>query len=395
MKRLLVVSVGLIALTVGVVIAWYSERQDDEFQRLIAAGDAALAQDETYGAIEAFSGALVLRSDSMLAYLKRGDAYRRRGELTAALRDLREAAALDPAAPRPVELLGDVHAALGQHERAAELYRNFTQLDDRSPRVLYKLGLAYYRNGEPAEAVAPLESAVTLDPRFVEAHYLLAVCLRERPDEDGARRSLMRAVEIDAAFIPAREELADLHARAGREGEAIEQLEALAALEPERPDRLIAVGLEYARWGRTDTAIVTLGRAAERFSDDVAVYTALGRVWLAAAEQRNDRVALGKALEALQPRAIAQGASSETLILYGRALFLSGNAAAAERVLAGATTQTPVDPMAFRHLADAAERAGHPAAARDALLRYAALVRSEDLDPAVTVRLERLQRRAI
>jgi len=393
MKRLLVVSVGLIALTVGIVIAWYSARQDGEFQRLIAAGDAALAQDETYGAIEAFSGALALRNDSMLAYLKRGDAYRRRGELTAALRDLREAAALDPAAPRPVELLGDVNAAMGRHDQAAELYRGFTQLDDRSPRVLYKLGLAYYRNGQPAEAIIPLESAVALDPRFVEAYYLLAMCLREQPDDDGAYRSLARAVELDAAFVPAREELAALHVQAGRQREAIEQLEALAALEPMHPERLIAVGLEYARAGRTDTAILTLGRAAERFSDNVAVYTALGRVWLTAADQRNDRVALGKALEALQPRALAPGASGETLTLYGRAMFLSGNAAAAERVLADATAQTPVDPMAFRYLADAAERAGHASAARDALLRYAALV-GEDLDPAVALRIERLQRRA-
>jgi tetratricopeptide (TPR) repeat protein len=393
MKRLLVVSVGLIALTVGTVLAWYTARQDREFQRLIATGDAALAQDETYGAIEAFSGALALRSDSMLAYLKRGDAYRRRGELNAALRDLRDAAALDPAAPRPVELLGDVNAAMGRHERAAELYRDFTQLDDRSPRVLYKLGLAYYRNSQPADAITPLQSAVTLDPRFVEAHYLLAMCLREQSDAEGALRSLTRAVELDAAFVPAREELADLHVSAGRQREAIEQLEALAALEPTRPERLIAVGLEYARGGRTDTAILTLGRAAERFSDNAAVYTALGRVWLAAAEQRNDRVALGKALEALQPRAVAPGATSETLTLYGRAIFLSGNAAAAERLLTEATAQAPVDPMAFRYLADAAERAGHAATARDALLRYAALVTAGELDPAMTARIERLQQR--
>ena len=158
-------------------------------------------------------------------------------------------------------------------------------------------------------------------------------------------------------------------------------------------DDLIAVGLEYARGGRTDTAILTLGRAAERFSDNAAVYTALGRVWLAAAEQRNDRVALGKALEALQPRAVAPGATSETLTLYGRAIFLSGNAAAAERLLTEATAQAHVDPMAFRYLADAAERAGHAATARDALLRYAALVTAGELDPAMTARIERLQQR--
>lgn len=376
MKRLLVVSIGLAALMVGIVVAWYAVRQDREFQRLIAAGDAALAQDETFGAIETFSGALALKPDSMVAYLKRGDAYRRRGELNAALRDLREAASLDPAAPRPIELLGDVNAAMGRHRRAGELYRAFLELDDRSPRVLYKLGLAYYREGRPAEAIEPLRRAVQLDDRLVEAHYLLGVALRDGPDEERALRSLQRAVEIDPAFVAAREELADLHERAGRQREAVEQLEALAALEANRAERLIAVGLAHARWGRTDAAILTLGRAAERYPDNRAVYTALGRVWLDAAERRNDRIALGKAIEALQPAAAAADASSETLTLYGRAMFLSGDAAGAERVLAQATSRAPVEPQAFRYLADAAERARHPAVARDARLRYAALIRA-------------------
>jgi Flp pilus assembly protein TadD len=113
MKRLLVVSVGVAALVVGILVAWYSVRQDREFQRLIAAGDSAIVQDQTFVAIEAFSGALALKPDSMLAYLKRGDTYRRRGEMSAALRDLRQAASLDPGAPRPVELLGDVNVAMG------------------------------------------------------------------------------------------------------------------------------------------------------------------------------------------------------------------------------------------------------------------------------------------
>src|ERR671910_1913057 len=108
MTRLVVVSVGLAALMVGVVVAWYAVRQEREFQRLIGAGDAALAQDQTSSAIEAFSGALALKRDSMLAHLKRGDTYRRRGELKAALRDLRVAAAPHPPAPLPAELLGDV-----------------------------------------------------------------------------------------------------------------------------------------------------------------------------------------------------------------------------------------------------------------------------------------------
>src|ERR1041385_3797893 len=123
----------------GGVFTWNAVHQEREFRRLIVAGDAALARDRTYDAIEAFSGALALKHDSMLAYLKRGDSYRRRGELSAALRDLRDASSLDPAATRPLELLGDVNVAMGRYERAADAYRRYVALDDRAPRVLYKL----------------------------------------------------------------------------------------------------------------------------------------------------------------------------------------------------------------------------------------------------------------
>ena len=378
MKRLVVVSVGVAALVVGILVAWYSVRQDREFQRLIGAGDAAIVQDQTFVAIEAFSGALALKPDSMLAYLKRGDTYRRRGELTAALRDLRQAATLDPGAPRPLEVLGDVNVAMGRYERAIEEYRHFMALDDRAPRVLYKLALTYYRNGQAALAIEPLRQAVAFDDKFVEAHYLLGMCLLERKRDADALRSLTRAIEINPAFAAAREEMADIYAQRGRNRDAIEQLEALAALEPARAERLVSVGLAYARLGRTDAAILTLGRAAERFPEEPMVYVALGRVWLETAETKNDRVALSKAIGALQPTAGRATASSEALALYGRALFLSGETGGAERTLQEATRRMPVEPLAFRYLAAAADRLGHVAPARDALRRYVALVDPPD-----------------
>ena len=153
-------------------------------------------------------------------------------------------------------------------------------LDDRAPRLLYKLALAYYRNGQAALAIEPLRRALALDDRFAEAHYLLAMCLRDRKRDAEAVKSLTRALQINPAFGAAREELADLDPHAGQDARGIEQLEALAALEPARPQRMVNVGLAYARLGRTDAAITTLGRAAERYPEADAVYIALGRVWL-------------------------------------------------------------------------------------------------------------------
>jgi tetratricopeptide (TPR) repeat protein len=370
-KRPIVIAVAVTALVVGAALAWVEVRQERAFRRLIATGDADLAAGRTSEAIEAFSGAVVLKKGAMVAYWKRGDTYLQRGELPAAIRDLRVAVTLDPTAPRPLERLGDAHLAQQEPQAAAEQYQRSLNLEDRAPRVLYKLGLAYYHAADHAKAADALRRSLRLDPAVVEPHYLLGMTLRAQKQFDEALTSLKRAIDIAPTFAPAREEQASLLWDLGRRRDSLEQLEALAALEPSRPERLVSVGLAYARLGRPEAAIVTLGRAAERDPANAMVTTAMGRVWLGMAEAGEDGTALAKALDALQRVAALPDASSETLTLYGRALLLSRNAAAAERVLQQAVTRLPVDPLAFRYLADAAARLGHVAAAREAEARYA------------------------
>ena len=108
-NRPIVAAVGVMALAGAVAFVWLDARQQREYRRLLAAGDEAVAQGQTLEAIEAFSGALTLKPESMIARLMRGETYRQRGEFASAVRDLGEAASLDPTAPRPLELLGDAH----------------------------------------------------------------------------------------------------------------------------------------------------------------------------------------------------------------------------------------------------------------------------------------------
>jgi tetratricopeptide (TPR) repeat protein len=362
------------ALAASLAFLWFDARQQREYRRLLAAGDDAVTRGQTLEAIEAFSGALTLKPDSMIARLMRGETYRQRGEFASAVRDLTEATALDPSAPRPLELLGDAHAAMGQPASAVNDYERSLRLDESAPRVIYKLGLAHYRNGDIPRAIESLRKAVSLDEKMPQAHYLLGLCLRGRRPREQAERALLRAVELDPTFAAAREDLVAVYSESGRHRQAIEQLEALSALEPARPERLVSVGLAYARLGRRDAAVLTLGRAIERHPDSTIAYTALGRVWLEAAEREDDRVALRKALEALEPIAEQRNATSDALTMYGRALFLSGNTSAAERVLRRATEQFPVEPNAFTYLASAARRLGHTTLAEEAQARHAALV---------------------
>jgi tetratricopeptide (TPR) repeat protein len=370
-RRGVLIAVTGIVLAVGLFV-WTVAAREREYRRLVREGEAALASDETFVAIEAFSGAIALRGDSMVAHLRRGEAYRRRNELTAAVRDLRTAADLDASAARAREQLGDVNYALGRYARAAESYLEYVRLDDRSPRVLYKLALAHYRDGRSKAAIAALQQALALPEDLPEVHYLLGLCLRET-NPGRARQELERAVRAAPGLVAAREELAALHASQGRSAAELSQLEALSGLEATRPERQIALGLAYARAGRTDQAVATLARAAEQRPDLPEIYVALGRVWLEIAERRSDRVALSKALEALENSVAGGAGTSEAYQLLGRALIRMGSWSAARKALRQAAAILPVEPGTLVDLADVEERLGDLSATRDALVTYLTL----------------------
>jgi tetratricopeptide (TPR) repeat protein len=381
---------GVVILIVGLAGAYgYAiSRQERDYRQLIARGDAALAKDDVSAAIESFSGAIALKEHSMLGYLKRGEAYRRRYQLDSgkrdarqvasldpavdsAMRDLRHASELDPLAPRPLELMGDISYSLGRFDKSAERYEDYIALDDRSPRVLYKLALSRYSGGRFDPAVTALQQAVAIHDQFAEAYYLLGLCFRDLQRPADSLRALQTSVHIAPAMLHAREELGDLYGRLGRPEDRIDQLETLLRLDP-GPSRQVALGLAHAAAGHFDQAVQTLRQAVERYPDHKYTYVALGRVWLEKTQPHPDRVDLSKALEALE-EAIGTDNSSEAMTLFGRALLLTQDVELAERVLQQATEKRPADALAFYYLADAAERRGNANMARGALLDYRAL----------------------
>jgi tetratricopeptide (TPR) repeat protein len=388
LKRLLIV-LFVVAAGFAAVGGYVAASRERQYRTLIAVGDAAMVRADTYVAVEAFSGAIALRQQSMLPYLKRGQAYFRRGELQNAKRDLRRAMELDPTATLVLEALGDVNYALEDFEGAADRYAECVALDDATARVQYKLGLARYHAGHPAAAVAPLVRASSLDEQHAESQYVLGLALRDLNKPKEALAALSRAVKLSPALAEARAELAVLYRTLGDDDKEIEQLEALAALRP-GPERAVPLGLAYARAGHMTQAIGTLGGAAEQFRDNQRVYVALGRVWLDAAQARRDRVALSKAVEALEGALTAGEPTSEALALFGRALFLAADYETSEQTLLEAVSRTPVEPAAYVYLAETAERLGHFDRATNALVSYRA-IRGEEapdshrLAPAVRI----------
>ena len=387
-----ILTVLLLAAGVAAVLAATRVQREQDYQRLLLEGDRALSGGDLSAAVEAFSGAVTLRPDSMLAYLRRGEAYRRRGadDLSSALRDLRTAAILDPTAPGPHEGLGDVSMARGNALRAVEHYRASVELDERSARVQYKYALALYRTGQTDVALRALAMAGPLDPRLAQVPYLRGLCLIDAGRPQEAHAALIHALSVDPDLTAAREALATLTRRLGRAAEEQSHLTALVRTEPDRPERHVALGRAYARAGRTDLAVTTLSQAASRFPTEPTVYAALASVWLGQAVAQGDRIALQKGAEALRQAGSAGTSDSTLLTLMGAAWLRVREPRRALRSFEQATTVFPLDPTAHGRLADTAERLGMWTVARDALRQAHALASDPAGAPAARARLIRL-----
>ena len=372
---------GLIALGVlGLVVAasvavWatvgYLDRET-QYRHFLQDGERAMAAGNAYAALEAFAGAAALRPKSMVAHYRRGEAHLALRRFDEAARDLREAAELAPDAPQPLVALGRLHEANGDYPKAVEVYeRAAEKLKAEDPALLYTLALARYRAGAaasaPASAEKPLIQAVARQEFFPEAHYLLGLVRRDTQNLTEAIESLETAVRQAPDMTAAREELADVYRQAGRPVDEMRHLQALAAADVD-PSRRVAIALAEARREQYASALGTLAADAERSPKDSQVQLAIGRVQLARAERSLDPFALTQARDALERALAGTARRSEGLALYGRALFLSGDVATAERILRDAVQTTPVATEAYGFLADAAERLNHSLDARDALI---------------------------
>jgi len=367
-KRI-VAGLALLAGTVAVTVIYVQRyQQEREYRRFLSDGEAALARGQSYVAIEAFSGALALRPGAMAPYYRRGQAYAAQRQDERAIHDLREAIRLSRAAVAPLIALAALYDERGEPAQAADWYGQAAdRLQGADPAVLYSLALALYRSGSPAAAKEPLRRALARNDSSAEGYYLLGVVLRDAQNPEEAMAALERAVRLSPGLVPAREELADLYRERGRGFEEMTQLAALADLSG-NVERRVAVGLAQASRSEFDAALQTLANAESAAPNDSRVFLATGRVLLMRAELSGDARAASRAQTALERALGGTARRSEGLALYGRALFLTGDAAGAERILQEAVSTSPVDPEAYAFLADAAERSGHPLIARDALL---------------------------
>lgn len=378
MTRRSILTVVLLGVGIAAVLAATAIQRERTFQELLARGIEALRRNERAVAIEALSGAIALKQSSMVAHLRRGEAYLLGGpqDFPSALRDFRQAARLDRGAVRPLERLGDISTKLGAYERAAEYYRTGLALDEGAPGLTYKLALATYQGGRTDEALELAQRASRLDPRLAEAHYLRGLCLIDQQRLREGAEAFRQALARDERLVDARAQLALTSRQLGHQRDEVAHLEQLAA-RTGQPEYAAALGRALTALGRVDRAIQILEKASSRFPHDTRLITTLGSAWLEKAAATKDGRARAQALEWLG-RAEAEErrtgrATSDTLAALGRAWLLDDKPRRAVEVLQRAVAVLPTTVAAFDDLGRAAQQVGDWSLARMALARAQAL----------------------
>lgn len=241
--------------------------------------------------------------------------------LLVAYRPIEPAAGAPPAPAREPALPAEVPdvetlVLIGRH---LDLYRHATRRPEdywrealrRSPgdsRASTELGLWHLRRGEPLEAAVHLRRALATLTRLDDhpadggTSYALGLALRELGDVPGADEALAAAAWLEAWRVPATVVRAELAARAGDPGCAIDRLDAIVAVTPRHPGTRVLRAALLRVVGRVDEAVDMIAGA---LADDPLDARAL--------VERDRLIASGVAADRL-PRPIATDPSHDAQV---------------------------------------------------------------------------------
>ncbi len=122
----------------------------------------------TPAAIEACTSIIFLDPTNDGAFVNRGIAYRRIGDLELALRDYDEAIRLNPNAADAFNNRGNAYRALNEFDKAIRDYDEAIRLNPQYAHAYNNRGVIFLEVGEPGRAAADFDEAIERDRRLRE-----------------------------------------------------------------------------------------------------------------------------------------------------------------------------------------------------------------------------------
>ena len=209
-----------------------------------------LRDDQTFGAIEAYSGAIALRPESMLAHLRRGETYRRAGRARGSRARLPRGRSARPdrhatargAGRRPVR-------TEAVRPRGRDLRPRICALDDRVRRRELQAGARpLSRRQSRRRAHGARRDACVSTIGWPTRYYLLRpLPPRQAPNRRGARGARTGRRDRPGLDPGARRACGPVRRRSAGAAKRSNSCRCIAGLDRDHVERQIAVGLAHAR----------------------------------------------------------------------------------------------------------------------------------------------------
>ncbi|MGA7915267.1 MAG: tetratricopeptide repeat protein [Candidatus Acidiferrales bacterium] len=294
----------------------------------------------------------------------------------AAIEPLQHAAKLLPGDARTKWLLGVALEAAKKDGPAIEQYEAAAKLDAKSVEIRNSLGFALLRAGKAGDAEAAFREAIALQPSgepASDAHKGLLQALLAQKKMDAAAAELGTELQAHPNDPGMRLERASLLADAGKDDDALAELDRAAAAGPESLRALRLRALIYFRQKDYDKAVPALTKAIALAPKDPDLPAQLGHVYL---EKKDYPNAVNELVVAIN----MNPGSNDVLGDLVAAEYLSKNYVAALKGLDLLAQRETLPLGSWFIRATCYDKLGQPAPARDAYQKFLQLNKDENSD---------------
>ena len=152
---------------------------------------------------------------------------------------------------------GVLYVQLAQYEKGEADFETAEKLNPRQAFGSEAYGLAKFQENNLDSALASVRSKLKAHPNDAFLHYLLAQILTQQGAEVGSAQfreaiaAAQRAIQLNPELTEARDVLASLYLKSGREAESIKESRMVLSKEPDDPEALYHLMQALRRTGNT------------------------------------------------------------------------------------------------------------------------------------------------
>jgi tetratricopeptide (TPR) repeat protein len=181
-------------------------------------------------AISAYTKAVRLDPQYVLAYIDRSFAYSKLGNFQQVFENANKAIELDPRNARAYVNRGDAYSRVGNNQQAFKDANKAIELDSKNVMAYVNRGLAYSRLDNNQQAIEDYNKAIGLDPKYALAYVDRSSAYITSGNYQQALEDANTAIELDPKYALAYYYRGTAYAKLGKKDHAASDYETAARL---------------------------------------------------------------------------------------------------------------------------------------------------------------------